>query len=66
MIPEIYINGHRIDNIGIGGVDNISIDGFQVRSIKCHLNIKTRFSNFHKKSIRSLFQSKLSLKGEKM
>ena len=33
MIPEIYINGHRIDNIGIGGVDNISIDGFEIRNI---------------------------------
>ena len=35
MIPEIYINGHRIDNIDIGfeGVDDISIDGFELRSI---------------------------------
>ena len=33
MIPEIYINGNRIDNIDIGGVDNISIDGLQIRGI---------------------------------
>ena len=33
MIHEIYITGVKIDNIGIGGVDNISIDGFQLRSI---------------------------------
>ena len=33
MIPEIYINGINIGDIDIGGVDNISIDGFQIRSI---------------------------------
>ena len=38
---------------------------FQVWSIKCHFNIRTCSSNLHKKSIRSLFQSKLSLKSEK-
>ena len=33
MIPELYINGINIGDIDIGGVDNISIDGFQLRSI---------------------------------
>jgi len=33
MIPEIYINGINIGDIDVGGVDNISIDGFQVRDI---------------------------------
>ena len=33
MIPELYINGINIGDIDIGGVDNISIDGFQIRSI---------------------------------
>ena len=33
MIPEIYINGINIGDIDIGGVDDISIDGFQLRSI---------------------------------
>ena len=35
MIPEIYINGININDIDIGfeGVDDISIDGFQLRNI---------------------------------
>ena len=35
MIPEIYINGININDIDIGfeGIDDISIDGFELRSI---------------------------------
>ena len=33
MIPELYINGINIGDIDIGGVDNISIEGLQIRSI---------------------------------
>ena len=40
MIPEIYINGINIGDIDIGGVDDISIDGFQLRSINTMVDRK--------------------------